>query len=427
MNKSIEKKAWIIVLNYMLFILLTVVFIWNNNVEAQIKLKNKIPELCYECHEELKENLSDRYLHFLFKRGSCVSCHNSHVSNIKGLMNDEINVLCLGCHEKLRNRIEKAAVHGAIRDGICSDCHKAHSGENEHLLVGKEKTLCLNCHEEIKDQTELTYACLPFNEGKCSVCHDSHASEEKVLLLSNPNILCQECHGPKCKAGDVSISSAVRDEDCTSCHSGHSSVDKGVLGPFGHSVFLSGKCGECHNPIAAGETITTRQDGDDLCYDCHGRDDPRVKYVDNDVHVKDVKNSCVMCHDHHASDRRNFTKSEPKLCIECHEMTEKRTASMEKALKSIKCAPVKDRKCFECHIPMHSDSPLNFSGDGIQICSKCHAAQHKITHPLGEEVIDVRNGQPVTCISCHSMHAAKSEFMLTHDKDRAICIQCHKM
>jgi predicted CXXCH cytochrome family protein len=400
--------------------MVTAVTIRDNNVEAQIKLKNKIPELCYECHKELKENLSDRYIHFLFKRGKCVTCHNSHVSNVKGLMNDELNALCLGCHEELRNLIEKATVHSAIRDGICSDCHYAHSGENEHLLT-------LNCHEDIKEQTDQTYACLPFREGKCSVCHNSHASEEKALLLSNPNKLCQECHGPKCKAGDVSISSAVRDDDCTSCHSGHSSMDKGVLGPYGHSVFLSGKCLECHNPIAAGEKITTRKEGDDLCFDCHGKDDPRVKYFDTDVHVKDIKNSCNICHDHHASDKRNFTKNEPKICMECHEKTEKRTASMEKALRSIKCAPIKDRKCFECHIPMHSDNPLNFSGDGIDMCAKCHATQHKITHPLGDGIIDPRNGQPVTCITCHSMHAAKSEFMLTHDKDRAICIQCHKL
>jgi predicted CXXCH cytochrome family protein len=61
------------------------------------------------------------------------------------------------------------------------------------------------------------------------------------------------------------------------------------------------------------------------------------------------------------------------------------------------------------------------------MCARCHESQHKITHPLGDDVIDVRNGEPVTCISCHSMHSAKADYMLTHEKDRAICIQCHKM
>ena len=100
---------------------------------------------------------------------------------------------------------------------------------------------------------------------------------------------------------------------------------------------------------------------------------------------------------------------------------------MEKTLKSIKCAPVKDRACFDCHIPMHSDRPLNYRADGIDMCARCHETQHKITHPLGKDVIDPRDGGQLTCLSCHSMHAARDEFLLTHDRNRALCIQCHKM
>jgi predicted CXXCH cytochrome family protein len=122
-----------------------------------------------------------------------------------------------------------------------------------------------------------------------------------------------------------------------------------------------------------------------------------------------------------------FTKNESGICLECHKSTKKKMDSMERAFKNAKCSPIKERRCFECHIPMHSDRPLNHRDDGIGICARCHAVQHKITHPLGNGVIDPRDGTVLTCLSCHSMHSANGEFLLTNDKNRALCIQCHKM
>ncbi len=409
------------------FILVAFSLVWSNNASAQVKLKTKLPELCYECHKELKKDLTDRYVHFLFKKGKCVTCHNAHLSSVKGLMNDEIDSICLKCHEKIRVQLKKSNLHSALRDGKCTDCHYPHSGSIENLLVAPEKTLCMNCHEDIKDQQEKAYACLPFKKGNCSACHDSHASAEDALLTFSSNKLCQKCHAPKCKAGDASIAKVVKDLSCTSCHSGHSSKDKGVLGPYGHTAFLVKKCEECHNPIEPRKEITTKIEGKELCYSCHKQEDSKYKYLEEDVHVKGKNNPCNICHDHHASSKKNLTKNEANICIECHELTEKRTASMEKVLRTIKCTPIKERRCFDCHIPMHSDRPLNYREDGIALCARCHASEHKITHPLGEGVIDPRTGQPVTCISCHSMHNSKDEFMLTFDRNRALCIQCHKM
>ncbi len=411
----------------LLIVLMACILVRVNGADAQIKLKAKMPDLCYECHKELKKNLSDSYIHFLFKRGKCIVCHNSHVSNIDGLLTDDIDSICLNCHERMQKLIREATLHSALRDGVCTDCHYAHSGSYQHLLVTAEKTLCLNCHEDINDQLKKPYTCLPFKEGKCSSCHNSHASPQDNLLLAAPNKLCQKCHGTRCNAGDVSIDSIVKDLDCTTCHSGHSSKDKGLLGPYGHTVFLIKKCEDCHDPIVAKKKITIKIEGEDLCFSCHKREESKYSYIENDIHVKDAKNPCNICHDYHASGKKNLTKNELMLCIKCHEKTEKRTALMERALRTIKCTPVKDRKCFECHIPTHSDLPLNYRADGVEMCARCHEAQHKITHPLGTDVIDPRDGQPVTCISCHSMHSSRADFMLTFDRNRALCIQCHKM
>ena len=166
------------------------------------------------------------------------------------------------------------------------------------------------------------------------------------------------------------------------------------------------------------------KEGSDLCFQCHKKDSQ--KFRENDVHGSDANGGCTMCHSYHASKRKNLTVKESAICITCHETTEKSTVLMEKALKGVRCVPVKDRQCFECHIPPHSTQELYFREDSIQTCARCHEAEHKVAHPLGKDAIDPRNGQPITCITCHSMHASKAEFMLIYDRKRQLCIQCHK-
>lgn len=411
-------------LNYALCLMLF--FIWCSSAYGQSDLKEKVPDLCYRCHVKLKESLTLSSVHFPFKDGKCIACHNSHAGSMKGMVKEEINSLCLSCHDGIKRALTKDFVHTALKKRVCTDCHYAHSGENKHLLVKLQKDLCWDCHDPLKKAQQLkrSYFHNPFKEGQCSSCHDPHASSVENHILDTQSKLCRKCHSAKCKVGGVSITFAIEKLNCTSCHSSHSSDTKALLGPYGHTAFLDKKCEQCHNPIIADKKITTRISGKDLCFSCHKKDS--VKLRDNDVHISDAKGGCAMCHSYHASKKMNLTVSESHLCFTCHENTEKRTVLMEKALKSIKCVPVKDRKCFACHIPPHSQNPLYFKADKIQICAQCHTQQHKVAHPLGQDVKDPRNGLPVTCVTCHSLHSAKADFMLYFDRKRQLCIQCHK-
>jgi predicted CXXCH cytochrome family protein len=386
--------------------------------------KAQVPALCYECHAKLKEELSNSYVHFPFKQGQCLSCHNAHAAIQKGLLNDEVNALCLSCHESIRNLMKKENVHAAVKNGICTDCHYAHSGKNKNLLVKDEKEICWNCHEGLKDQLKKPVVHSPFMEGKCSSCHNAHASAEDNQLVYAANKVCKTCHAPGCKAAGVSLSSATKDMDCVSCHAGHSSEEKGLLGPYGHADFLAKKCEMCHQPFAVNKPVTTKLPVKELCLSCHKLDSTRLN--DQDVHAGEGKKACVMCHTPHASGVKKYLVREEGLCQTCHQNTLKHITLMQKTLKRLKCAPVRDRKCFACHVPPHSREKLYLKEDVNSMCSNCHASQHKISHPLGAGVIDPRNGQPITCISCHSMHTAKAEFMLSFDRKRQLCIQCHK-
>ena len=418
-----NKVNWV---NFLLYALcsMLIIFILTTSVYAQGDLKEKVPDLCYRCHVKLKESLSRGFVHFPFKDGKCGACHSVHAGDMKGLVKEDINSLCLSCHEGIKKALKKDFVHLAIKKGVCTDCHFAHSGDNKRLLVKVQKDLCWDCHDALKEQLKKSYLHVPFKNGECSSCHDPHASSEENQIRDNPNKLCKSCHAAKCKAGNVSITFAIEKLKCDECHSGHSSNTSGHLGPYGHTAFLDKKCEQCHNPIVADKKITTKMSGKDLCLSCHKKDPAKLR--ENDVHIKDEKGGCSLCHSYHASKRKNLTMKESQLCYTCHKDTEKRTIFMEKALKSIKCVPVKDRRCFECHIPPHSMNKLYFRADNIQTCSRCHTQQHKVTHPLGQDVKDPRNGQPITCITCHGMHSSKAEFMLYFDRKRQLCIQCHK-
>ena len=410
------------------FLLLVVLSFWNPTSSfAKVNLKSSEPELCYSCHKSLRKELEATSVHSPFNKGNCTACHNVHASKHRGLVRDDINELCYTCHQELRERIMSTKMHGAIRDGKCTDCHNAHSSQNKYLLVNAEKDICFNCHKDLRTEMGKLTIHPPFNKGDCSACHNAHAAKEYNLLNAPSNKVCQRCHPPNCKAGGVSITDKTSRMDCISCHTGHSANTKGLLGPYGHPDFLDQKCLSCHKPFRKGMAVETVAEGKDLCFSCHVKDPE--KFHDDDLHATVQENSCIMCHDYHASNKPDMTVNERSVCLQCHGDIDSKITRMTKKLKGIRCEPVKSRRCFECHVPMHSRKPWYFKegGDVIKTCVRCHTKEHRVTHPLGDGVIDPRNGEVITCKTCHSMHNAQASFMLQFDRERELCIQCHKM
>jgi predicted CXXCH cytochrome family protein len=406
---------------FLLFVAAAFVLALGAVAHAQSGLKAKIPELCYKCHVELKETLSKKSVHFPFRQGMCGSCHDIHASDKKALVKGEVTPLCLSCHKEIKSLLDKGGLHTALTQGNCIDCHNPHSGDNDKLLVASKKDLCWKCHAALKGQLDRTYEHAPFQQGQCSSCHDPHASVQEYQLVEAPNKVCQNCHAPGCNVKGVSITSSTKKLDCTQCHSGHSSDVKGLFGPYGHQPFMDKACESCHNPFEPGKPITTWAKGEALCFSCHTLDSSDFR--EGDVHLMVTDNPCFLCHDYHASGSPKLTVNESRVCFNCHGGIEKKIETMEKSLDKVH----KERKCFDCHKPMHSSQIHYFKADVITLCSECHKAQHSISHPIGEGVIDPRTGQTLTCISCHSLHDARADYMLQFDRKRQLCIQCHKI
>lgn len=406
-------------------LILSAVFFLSGISSADVALRTGIPALCYQCHANLRERLSDPSVHFPFKDGKCTACHNPHTGNLKGLLNEQINTLCLDCHKGVKNAMQKGNIHGALRQGSCADCHTAHTSKNKGLLVRNVKDLCWECHDSLKDHLIRKHIHKTFKDMECSACHDPHGSAEEYQLLASPNKTCKKCHAPRCNVKGVSLTHITKDMDCASCHSGHASDVKGLLGPFGHSLFLGKDCDSCHNPFVAGKPATTRLSGPDLCFSCHEKDP--AKYRKDDAHWGIAANPCAECHVYHASKKKSYTVREASVCFRCHDSIQKKTAVMKKTVKGLKLPVLKETQCFACHKPLHSTEPYSLRAEAVFICNACHEAQHKISHPLGEKAIDHRTGRPMDCLSCHSMHSARADYLMTFDRQREICVQCHRL
>lgn len=230
-------------------------------------LVEKVPELCFSCHEMKK---TDTHLHPPFADGNCLDCHEVHSSNEAFLISIKAPGLCLSCHSDLGDIIKKSAqVHGAVKEKkSCVNCHSPHSSNENKLLIAKRKDLCLTCHNK------------PIPVSSKTLPNFEKLYKSKVL------------HPPF--------------EDCEKvCHNPHSSQDYRLLNlPFPTSNYL---------PV--------NSDSFALCWECHGSDmieKPKTKGStnfrndDNNLHYVHVHGnkgrSCIMCHSPHATNNQHLIR-----------------------------------------------------------------------------------------------------------------------
>lgn len=251
-----------------------------HTADHEKNLRAKPPELCYMCHTDKAEVISKAEFVHTPVSENCALCHNPHSAPEQFMLQSQSPKLCLDCHKEKKEQLAKVSVkHGALEvDGSCLNCHDAHMSNIGKNLRMEPLDLCLSCHDrEYKkangknlmnmkkwlEENEDHHG--PIKQKDCSGCHDPHGSQNfrilrhfyppsfyKAFAPENYN-LCFSCHektlvlNPKTvkltnfRNGDMNlhfkhVNKPVKGRTCRACHETHASnfpkhIREGV--PFG--------------------------------------------------------------------------------------------------------------------------------------------------------------------------------------------------
>lgn len=376
------------------------------------------PAVCFRCHSEMESLGSKKHVHTAYDGEKCSQCHNPHASRHAALLGLESGRLCLSCHEDVEGELHGASVHPPVLQGSCTSCHDPHASDFPSQLKKREVSLCSDCHAPVEEWLASPVVHEPLSDGDCQACHESHGSEVGSLLTDGVPALCFECHTADASFAKAHRRRNIRESDCTACHDPHSGSLPGLLRKNQHKPFAGGECSRCHGDQTSDGTFTIAGDVKPLCNECHrGLDQFEEKAFHG--HLTEGE-SCLSCHNSHASNVDALLAAEQKvLCMRCH---------FNEAGRKEKSAYLTHdgMDCVECHAPHGSDNRQYLNSLEVDLCARCHEGAHRVSHPVGPDIIDVRTDEPVTCLSCHTLHGSGYENYLTLDPEMDLCIQCHK-
>ena len=365
---------------------------------------------CFRCHS--KAAFTKKVVHKPVAQDKCGICHNPHVARYKGLLQKKVADLCISCHQTEDTKsvqAQEGVTHEPVKDGQCLTCHDPHSSDAKGLLNKKNLAdTCLGCHKSLQKKYKYTHS--PYAKGECDSCHLPHRSANLQLLKKPANDLCKSCHSQK----DIQArhkNFPVKINGCLTCHDPHGSESKALVRKVLHKPFAENACNTCH---------TKDRMGMKTCLGCH--ENIKKELSSNHNHLTGrTGNVCIVCHSPHAGNSDNLLIGGriDQICRKCHIDT----------FKEAQNAPHKHPKsdeCTNCHAIHGSNQLAMMKSDGNAVCESCHETQGKFTHPIGNKVIDPRNGQMVSCVSCHYPHGTQFKYNLKFDGAKDLCVHCHR-
>jgi predicted CXXCH cytochrome family protein len=133
--------------------------------------------------------------------------------------------LCLQCHSEMKAQFSMPFHHRVPEGSMkCSDCHNPHGGfesKQTRVATGADQA-CLKCHAD--KQGPFVFEHAPAKVEGCTICHTPHGSNNASLLKRNQvRQLCIECHS---NTGAIGIpntpnfhnQATTRFQNCTTCH-----------------------------------------------------------------------------------------------------------------------------------------------------------------------------------------------------------------
>ena len=149
---------------------------------------------------------------------SCITCHSPHHAKEQfGLLKEKTPQLCYQCHVDTKADFSRP-FHHTVNEGLiqCKDCHNVHdSYPKAAKLSSAQDQICLKCHTEKRGPWVFEH--LPVKAEGCTSCHVPHGSNnQRLLTRNNVNNMCLECHG--LSTFPTLHNQANKYQACTMCH-----------------------------------------------------------------------------------------------------------------------------------------------------------------------------------------------------------------
>jgi predicted CXXCH cytochrome family protein len=201
-----------------------------------IEKKDIRSETCLTCHPEKKDA---KFVHTAIGMG-CESCHHVVSRDMKTTITllATGGELCAKCHEAKIAPV----LHWPYKAGRCLICHDPHTGAYPNQLRGPQDTLCLSCHGTGQSNVKVN----PENKlvvllGDQTVSLDEYRQAPK-LSLDNSGTSGHPTKGHPLSGRDPRKKGATM--SCLSCHDPHSSALPNLM-PAGLKSQRD-LCTQCH-------------------------------------------------------------------------------------------------------------------------------------------------------------------------------------
>lgn len=182
-------------------------------------------ERCLECHEYGEEQSNFARSSHNLNDVSCNDCHSPHhAKEPQFLLVSKQPQLCYQCHIDVKPQFNKPFRHRVKENLVqCSDCHSQHGGflTKQLRATASQDAVCFKCHVEKAGPFVFEHA--PVKTEGCASCHVPHGSSNpRLLKRSQVNLLCLECHTFTTDTAAPGIpgfhNQAQKYQACTMCH-----------------------------------------------------------------------------------------------------------------------------------------------------------------------------------------------------------------
>lgn len=388
-------------------------------------------DLCFQCHEDKKPQADQPTVHMPVRTETCITCHDAHSSAAPHLLKrasegrDPASNLCLRCHTNIAELLAKPIEHAAVDMG-CSTCHTTHKSEPAseaegiYHLNSSPPALCLDCHGGDTPALQKAHYGQPVEDSYCAGCHNPHGSDAAKLLkpVAHPPFEardCEICHAAP-KDGKVQLVEGGRRELCLTCHSDveEALAQVKVTHP---PLEMDDGCVYCHSPHATNAPHQLKQGPVRTCFDCH-TDLAEARATKDHLHYPAFKLGCPVCHQAHGGQQERLLRAGTNdLCMECHDPgIRAKVRAQERENKPL--------ALFEGKVEV---PPQALAGiETIRLIAGQRGHPFIARHPVRGKY---QLGDNLSCVTCHTPHAANGSEKLFVTESAAyqpLCQKCHR-